>query len=80
MSKWLDTRTHKPSPKSYSVYVVIFLSSKDSRIITTGYCGYMPCDDYTDGSWEKPMYTNRNPAQGEVLYWMEMPDQPLDVI
>jgi|GEM_PF-4397912 len=37
-------------------------------------------DDYTDGSWETPMYTNRNPAQGEVLYWMEMPDKPLDVI
>ena len=47
---------------------------------TTGYCGYMPCDNYTNGLWGEPMHTNLNQIGGEVLYWMEMPDKPLDVI
>ena len=80
MSKWLDSRIHKPSPISYNVYVVIFLLCKDSKITATGYCGYMPCDNYTNGSWETPMHTNLNQTGGEVLYWMEMPKIPLDVI
>jgi len=80
MSKWLDTRIHKPSPNSYNVYVVIFLLSKDSKITTTGYCGYMPCDNYTNGFWSEPMHTNLNQTGGEVLYWMEMPKQPSDVV
>ena len=79
MNKWLDSRVHKPSPKSYKLYTVIFLSHK-TTIRSSGYCGYMPTENYTDGDWQKPMYENSNPASGEVLYWMEMPEHPSDVI
>lgn len=71
--KWLDSRLTIPSPQAYDIYPVIFI---ECGIIFNGRAGFSPTDNYTNGTWEKITHTNGNPANGEVLYYMQNPSMP----
>jgi len=59
---------------------VVFQSYKFSALTIVGLCGWMPTNNYTDGEWQSPKARNGNEIGGEVLYWMEWPQRPKDVL
>lgn len=72
--KWLDSRVHKPNSNAFHQYPVIFLYE---GFLFTGYAGWMPINDYTDGEWINIRCTNTNKLEpAKVLYWTELPKWP----
>lgn len=72
--RWLDSRIFKPSPNSYEKYVIAYLYCD---LIMVGICGYMPKNNYTDGTWESPECFNGNVhTDGEILAWQRHPKKP----
>lgn len=74
---WLLAAVHKPSPKSYASYPVVFQCCGS---VFLGYCGYQPIANYTDGEWLSPCCTNGNKLGGDVLYWAELPPIPKEAL